>query len=356
MHSSRLRASAAALLFACATCLGAAAAPTVAQAQSIAISVRFGPPPIPYYVQPPAPHPDYIWSPGYWAYDPDHGYYWVPGTWVLAPEAGLYWTPGYWAWNGATFIFTSGYWAPQVGWYGGIDYGYGYYGNGYVGGRWHGRHFLYNTAITNVNRTYVHNTYVYNDPHVRATSWNRVSYNGGRGGIVAHASPRQIAYAQQRRFGPTNTQLQHASYAASDRALRVAVNHGRPATAAVVHPLGPAYHGAARPMTAAHPATPHGAPQQHAFAAPHHAAPMAHAYAPPAHAAPMHAAPAPQAHHYAPPAAQQHHAAPQQHYAAPQMQHHAAPQMQHGGPAPHEHGGPQGGPHGGGGQGRHDHG
>ena len=28
------------------------------------------------------PGPGYIWTPGYWAYDPADGYYWVPGTWV----------------------------------------------------------------------------------------------------------------------------------------------------------------------------------------------------------------------------------------------------------------------------------
>src|ERR1700722_10108918 len=96
------------------------ATPKPAQAQSIGISVNFGPPAIPYYIQPPAPDPNYIWSPGYWAYDPDDGYYWVPGTWVLAPEYGMYWTPGYWAWDGLAFVFSSGYWATEVGWYGGV--------------------------------------------------------------------------------------------------------------------------------------------------------------------------------------------------------------------------------------------
>ena len=59
------------------------------------VSVAVGPPALPVYVQPIAPGPGYIWTPGYWAWSPD-GYYWVPGTWVLPPEVGFLWTPGYW--------------------------------------------------------------------------------------------------------------------------------------------------------------------------------------------------------------------------------------------------------------------
>src|SRR5579872_6278430 len=59
----------------------------VAQAQThVSVSVLIAPPPLPIYVQPPIPGDDYIWTPGYWAWDPaDNDYYWVPGTWVLAP-------------------------------------------------------------------------------------------------------------------------------------------------------------------------------------------------------------------------------------------------------------------------------
>ncbi|HEY5341695.1 MAG TPA: YXWGXW repeat-containing protein [Candidatus Aquilonibacter sp.] len=85
-----------------------AALPMTVSAQSIGISVSFGPPPIPYYVQPPNPEPNWIWSPGYWAYGPG-GYYWVPGTWVPAPQYGLRWTPGFWGWNGLAFVWSSGY-------------------------------------------------------------------------------------------------------------------------------------------------------------------------------------------------------------------------------------------------------
>src|SRR5438477_12166769 len=102
----------------------------------VVFSVSFGPPPLPVYEQPFCPGEGFIWTPGYWAYDYDFGdYYWVPGTWVRAPRVGYFWTPGYWAYSGSRFVFYDGYWGPRVGFYGGINYGYGYFGNGYEGGR-----------------------------------------------------------------------------------------------------------------------------------------------------------------------------------------------------------------------------
>jgi hypothetical protein len=112
---------------------------------SIGISVGFGPPAIPVYEQPICPADGLLWTPGYWAYDAGGGYYWVPGTWVEAPQVGFLWTPGYWGWGGAAFFFHEGYWGPQVGFYGGINYGFGYGGVGFEGGRWDGGRFSYNT-------------------------------------------------------------------------------------------------------------------------------------------------------------------------------------------------------------------
>jgi hypothetical protein len=94
---------------------------TGASFAQVRIAIRFGPPPLPVYEQPLCPGEDYIWVPGYWAYDYDYSdYYWVPGTWVLAPEPGYFWTPGYWGWENEAFIFHEGYWGPHVGFYGGI--------------------------------------------------------------------------------------------------------------------------------------------------------------------------------------------------------------------------------------------
>ena len=78
--------------------VGLLANPAQTRAQiAVGISVRIAPPELPVYEQPLCPGEGYIWTPGYWAWDPDDGdYYWVPGTWVLAPEVGFLWTPGYW--------------------------------------------------------------------------------------------------------------------------------------------------------------------------------------------------------------------------------------------------------------------
>ena len=97
------------------------------------------PPAIPIYEQPYCPTPGYIWTNGYWAWD-GYGYYWVPGVWVSPPRIGLLWTPGYWGYRGGRYLYNDGYWGPTVGFYGGINYGYGYFGRGYYGGQWRGNH------------------------------------------------------------------------------------------------------------------------------------------------------------------------------------------------------------------------
>ena len=86
------------------------------------------------------------------------------------------------------YVFRRGYWGPHVGFYGGVNYGFGYTGRGYEGGRWEGQRFFYNTAVNNIRTTQV--TTVYNAPVVvnNVTTINRVSYNGGAGGVAAAAN------------------------------------------------------------------------------------------------------------------------------------------------------------------------
>ena len=199
----------------------------------IGISVNFGPPALPVYEQPPCPAEGYIWTPGYWAYGPD-GYYWVPGTWVLAPQPGFLWTPGWWGWGGSAFIFHVGYWGPQIGFYGGINYGYGYFGNGYEGGRWDNGRFFYNRSVNNINVTNIHN--VYNTTVINNTTVNRVSYNGGNGGITARATHQQEAAERERHIPPVAAQTQHEEAARNDPQQRATVNQGRPPVAATARP------------------------------------------------------------------------------------------------------------------------
>src|SRR5271156_3553719 len=200
----------------------------------VAVSVRFGPPALPVYVQPVCPGDGYMWTPGYWAWDDvDGDYYWVPGTWVEPPEVGLFWTPGWWGWGGDAFIFHEGYWGPTVGFYGGINYGFGFFGVGFVGGHWDGGHFFYNRAVANVNVNIVHN--VYNE-RVTNETVNRVSFNGGNGGLTARPTPQEEAAANERHIPPVSAQTQQVQAARENRDLRASVNQGKPPFAATPRP------------------------------------------------------------------------------------------------------------------------
>jgi hypothetical protein len=208
------------------------------------ISVGIAPPPLPVYVQPPCPEPNMMWAPGYWAYDYDNaGYYWVPGAWVPAPYEGAMWTPPYWGWNDGFYMFHAGYWGPEVGYYGGVNYGFGYMGVGFVGGEWHQHHFFYNTAIINVNHTYIHNTYI-NNTIVRdhtVVNNNHIAYSGGPRGIQHMPTPEERNAMQMPHTAPTRFQDQHMVEARSNRQNFFNANHGRPQTVALSRPL-PAEH------------------------------------------------------------------------------------------------------------------
>lgn len=210
--------------------------PWTASFAQVDVSVGIAPPELPVYEQPMCPGDGYIWTPGYWAWDGE--YYWVPGTWVLPPEAGFLWTPGYWAWGGSGFVFNEGYWGLSVGFYGGINYGFGYFGRGYEGGRWQDGHFFYNTAVNRVDSRTFHNVY---NARVNENS-NRVSFNGGHGGINARATSEEESAARGRHAGPVAAQVQHAYSARSSPQQHVSANHGAPAVAATarayqaVHP------------------------------------------------------------------------------------------------------------------------
>jgi WXXGXW repeat (2 copies) len=211
------------------------AVPSPAPAQiAVGVSIHIGPPVLPVYAQPVCPAAGYIWTPGYWAYGP-YGYYWVPGTWVMAPTPGFLWTPGYWGFVGGAYLWHGGYWGPHVGFYGGVNYGFGYGGVGFVGGEWHGGVFRYNTAVTNVNTTIIHNTYV-NNVVVNKTVVNNVSYNGGPGGIQARPNAAEQAAMREQHLQATSMQTQHEQMARNDHSLLASVNHGHPAIAATPRP------------------------------------------------------------------------------------------------------------------------
>src|ERR1039457_1834946 len=205
----------------------------VASFAQFGIAITIAPPALPVYVQPMAPAEGYLWTPGYWGYG-DEGYFWVPGTWVMAPEVGFLWTPGYWGWGSNAYAWNEGYWGPNVGFYGGVNYGFGYGGVGYEGGYWNHGAFYYNRSVNNVNVTNIHN--VYNKTVINNTRMNHVSYNGGAGGINARPSRAEETAAHEQHRSPTAMQTQHVHAASSNHALLASVNHGRPAIAATAKP------------------------------------------------------------------------------------------------------------------------
>jgi len=196
------------------------------------------PPPLPDYDQPPPPADDYIWTPGYWAWGAA-GYYWVPGVWVEPPYVGALWTPGYWAFYGGHFWFHPGHWGLHIGFYGGINYGFGFFGLGYEGGYWRGGHFFYNRAYNHINVN-VHNVYSYRAVNRevinRTTVINRPSYRGPYG-VSARPRPAEGAAWREPTAPRMSTQVQHEQNFGAVRGQYANQNHGKPPSPAVNHPL-----------------------------------------------------------------------------------------------------------------------
>jgi hypothetical protein len=122
---------------------------------------------------------------------------------------------------------------PHVGFYGGINYGFGYGGVGFVGGEWAGNVYRYNTAVTNVNTTVVRNTYVNNtviNNNVGANT--RASFNG-TGGVTGRPTAAEQTALHEAHLQPTATQLSHERSMRGDRNQLASVNHGHPTTTAL---------------------------------------------------------------------------------------------------------------------------
>jgi WXXGXW repeat (2 copies) len=196
--------------------------------------VNVAPPPLPTYDQPAIPARGYLWVPGFWAWRksvPD--YFWVPGTWVRPPQLGMLWTPPYWSQVDGGYIFHAGYWAAEVGFYGGIDYGSGYAGNGYQGGRWENDAFSYNRAVNNLGSLGIAN--VYDQPAIVDDNAMHVGFNGGQGGTAARPTDHQEELASAAHIGATAEQQKHFELASMDRALYSKLNNGKPGVAATPH-------------------------------------------------------------------------------------------------------------------------
>jgi WXXGXW repeat (2 copies) len=191
------------------------------------------PPPLPEYDQPPIPAPGYYWTPGYWAWN-NYDYYWVPGVWVEPPQPGLLWTPGYWAFIAGVYAFRPGYWGPHVGFYGGINYGFGYGGAGYAGGRWDNGRFFYNSTVNNLGAAHITN--VYSQTVVKSTTINNASFNGGTGGVIAKPTNEEALAEKEAHIPATKLQVDQARASGMRGEQFVSTNQGKPAIAATTRP------------------------------------------------------------------------------------------------------------------------
>jgi len=140
----------------------------------------------------------------------------------------------YWGWSDGVYVLHDGYWGPHVGFYGGINYGFGYGGLGYEGGYWEQGVFSYNRTVNNFGSVNVTN--VYNKTVMNNTSVTNVSFNGGTGGTTAQPSAEQEAAAREQHTPPTPLQAQHEHVSRANHALLASVNHGQPAIAATPRP------------------------------------------------------------------------------------------------------------------------
>ncbi|MFI4939736.1 MAG: YXWGXW repeat-containing protein [Burkholderiales bacterium] len=249
------------VLYSLTLAVAALVAPAISHAE-ISLSIGIAPPALPIYEQPPIPGDGYMWTPGYWAWDAnDNDYYWVPGTWVLAPFVGALWTPGYWGWSDGGYVWRGGYWGSHVGYYGGINYGFGYSGSGYQGGHWNNGAFNYNRSVNNVGSARIGHVY---NAGIHNTTINRSSYNGGKGGILSRPTRGDESIANMPHPGLTSQQNQHEQAARINPVQRVSVNHGLPRVAATPEPG--AFNAPnvvpARTAQQQHAMQPHAAPRQ----------------------------------------------------------------------------------------------
>jgi hypothetical protein len=143
-------------------------------------------------------------------------------------------------------MWHAGYWGPHVGYYGGVNYGFGYGGIGFAGGMWRGGFFAYNTAVVHVgggggwgNRTYVDNTIVERTTIINNT---HVSYNGGPGGINHQPAPEERIAEHEQHTAPTSFQAQHENTFRNDHTAYAKVNGGHPQNVALSRPLAAENH------------------------------------------------------------------------------------------------------------------
>ena len=208
----------------------AAAMSQVSVGIGIGVAIHAAPPPLPVYVQPPIPGDGLHVDTGLLGM----------GSGRLLLGAGRVGAPAY-GWrtldarllglHGRRLWLASRLLGSHVGFYGGVNYGFGYGGVGFAGGAWRGGAFAYNSAVMNVGEGVVHNTYI-DRTVVNNTVVNRTSFNGA-GGVMARPTSFEQSAMNEHHFEPTGMQTQHFNAAANDPGQRFSANGGRPANVAM---------------------------------------------------------------------------------------------------------------------------
>jgi hypothetical protein len=89
---------------------------------------------------------------------------------------------------GRQLCWNAGYWGPHIGFYGGVNYGFGYGGVGYEGGYWNNGVFAYNRTVNNFGGVSITN--VYNKTVIVNNNVSRTSFNGGAGGTTVRPTAK----------------------------------------------------------------------------------------------------------------------------------------------------------------------
>jgi hypothetical protein len=59
----------------------------------------------------PQPGPNYVWVPGYWAWDAGTAtYVWQTGHWIVPQNPSAVWVPGQWVARSTGYVWVDGHW------------------------------------------------------------------------------------------------------------------------------------------------------------------------------------------------------------------------------------------------------
>ena len=97
-----------------------------------------------------------------------------------------------------------------------------------------GQQFYYNTTVSHVNATNIHNTYT--QTVVNNTTVNRVSFNGGTGGVAVRPTAAEQAAARAPHRPATAVQVQHRQAVMASHTRLASDNRDKPQIAATSRP------------------------------------------------------------------------------------------------------------------------